>query len=624
MDQEPRELRGIGVSPGIVVGKAHLLEQEDVSIPYYTLPDEQAVEEEIRRFECAVVKTERDLEAILERVHPDLRQHSQVLVAHKMMLRDRLVYDQTVTLIREERLNARWALMRAVWKARELFESIQDEYLRNRVDDLSSVTERLLRNLAGQDRNALEDIRSRVIIVAHDLGPADTAQIQLERTLALVTDLGGSTSHTSIIARSLGIPTVVGTEQATRRVKTGDLLIVDGSDGRVIVQPSEDQVIHYTERQDQLETYLAEIRRRAHHPARTTDGYLIRVEANIELLEELVAAKDNGAEGIGLFRTEFSFMNRTGMPDEEELFNEYREVAELMAPQSVTLRTLDLGAEKLAGWLPQMEQANPALGLRSIRLCLRYEDVFRMQVRAILRASAFSRNIRVMFPLISGVGELREAKRVLNEEREKLVAKGVRFHASMPIGIMIEIPSAVAVADLLAAEVDFFSVGTNDLIQYSLGIDRVNELVAYLYEPLHPGVLRLIKQVVDIGHRARIPVSVCGEMAGEPLYSPILLGLEVDSISMNSQSVPRVKNLICRSTMTECKSFLDRALRMKTAQEISRSLQDMVLQKFPEEFKLFSPSGLASARPAQPAPASLLGGPEDPDGSRNGVDRNAG
>jgi phosphoenolpyruvate-protein phosphotransferase (PTS system enzyme I) len=592
MNQSSTIVQGIGVSPGIAIGKAHLFERGLIPIPYHKLLGEEAVDEDCRRFNAAVDKTEADLEAIKQNIHPDFKEHVHVLEVHQMILRDRSLYDETLRLIREEKYNALWALMRALVKAHELFRSLDDEYIRSRVADVDAVAERVLRNLAGQEEENFNSIRERVIVVAHDLSPADTAQLQLERTLGLVTDMGGRTSHTSILARSLGIPAVVGTESMTNRLQTGDLLIVDGASGKIIVNPSEEQIGFYYERQEELEEYIKGISRKAHLPARTLDDYHVGVEANIELIEEVVGAKDNGAEGIGLYRTEFFFMNRVDVPDEETLFSEYRELSELMAPQCVTMRTLDLGSEKLATWYPKLHENNPALGLRSIRLCLHYRELFKTQLRAILRATAFARNIRLMFPLVSGVGEFREAKQVLREVQEELTAQRIPFDEQMPLGVMIEVPSAVAVADLLAKEVDFFSIGTNDLIQYSLAIDRVNEHIAYLYEPLHPAVLRFIRQTVDAAHKAKIRVSICGEMAGESLYVPILLGLQLDSLSMNPQSIPRVKNLICRSKMRECRRFVAKVLQMSTAEEISAVLQEMVVKTFPEEFKVFDPSTL--------------------------------
>ena len=596
MDQPSRTIHGIGASPGIAIGKAHLLKHDRVPIPHYTLSDDQAVEAECGRFEAAVNKTQLQLEEIKARIHPEFREHAHILDTHQLMLRDRLIYDETLRFIREEKLNAQWAMIRSLFRAHELFDVIDDEYIKSRVADSDYVGERVLRNLSGSKLDNLDTIRERVILVAHDLSPADAAQLQVERTLGLITDMGGRTSHTSIIARSLNIPAVVGGEVVTRIVEAGDILILDGASGKVIVNPSEEDISYYYERQEELEGYLKEISRKSHLPARTLDGYEVLVEANMELFEEVVAVKDNGAEGVGLYRTEFLFMNRADLPDEETLVHDYREIAEIMAPQRVTFRTLDLGAEKLTTWYPNVEQANPALGLRAIRLCLRHQELFQMQLRAILRASAEACNINIMFPLISGIAELRAAQSVLREVQADLHRKRIPFDPAMPVGIMMEIPSAVAVADLLAREVDFFSIGTNDLIQYTLAIDRVNEHVAYLYDPLDPAVLRFIKTIVDAGHQAGIPVSICGEMAGEPLYIPLLLGFQLDSLSMNPQAVPRVKNLIRRSRASECKEFLHRALGMATAREIGEVLQSLVLDRFPEEFRFFDPSALTPHR----------------------------
>lgn len=595
MKKNSRVIQGIGVSPGITIGTAYLLEGKRVVIPQYHLPDERAVEEECQRFEAAIVKVEKDLEFIKQGIRPAFREHAGVIEAHQLILRDPHFHDESLRLIREERINAHMAVMRSLLRTREIFGTLDDEYIRSRIADVESVGDRVLRSLSGQEQNPLDEIENRVILVAHDLSPADTAQLQLERILGLVMDMGGRTSHTSIIARSLNIPAVVGTEFSTKFIATGDLIIVDGATGQILVNPSNEEIEFYSQRQEQFEAYLKEISRVAHLPAKTLDGHHVSIEANIELIEEIVAVKDNGAEGIGLYRTEFFFMNRAEAPDEETLYAEYRELAELTAPQWINIRTLDMGAEKLAAWYPKHQENNPALGLRSIRLCLQYRDLFKEQLRAILRASASTKNIRLMFPLISGVGELLETKKVLREVQEELTLKRIPFDTDMPLGVMIEVPSAVAVADMLAKEVDFFSIGTNDLIQYSIAIDRVNEFVAYLYEPLHPGVLRLIRQTVLAGRRAGIQVSICGEMAGESLFTPVLLGLQLDALSMNPQAIPRVKNLVNRSCMTDCINLVKRVLKMRTAKDINAVLLRVMEKHFPEELRLFEAGGKAAS-----------------------------
>lgn len=587
MDDVAFRLKGIGVSQGIAIGKAFVVQKGPVSIPYYTLWSDEAVDEECRRFEEAVKSVDADLAAIKESLKNDLRQYASLLDAHRLMLRDRLIYDGTLELIRDKQLNALWALSLTLAKAREIFDGQDSTNLADRFYDVGSVVDRLMRKLSGSHEDIFSMIRERSILVTHDLSPSDAAQLPLEKVMAFVLDIGGKTSHTAIIARSLNIPAIMATEQASKRIQTGDLLIVDGTSGYVVVNPSEEDIQHYVELQLGLDTYLRDITRKAALPATTRDGVRVIVEANIELLEEIVSAKDSGAEGIGLFRTEFGFMNREDLPTEEELYQEYRQLAELMAPGEVIIRTLDVGSDKLSNWFPPLYEPNPALGLRSVRFCLKYPDIMKMQMRAILRAGAADGNVKMMFPLISGIGEWRAVKAIIKEVKEELVRARIPFDENMPIGIMIEVPSAIAIADLLAREVDFFSIGTNDLIQYALAIDRQNEHVAHLFEALHPAILRMLNFTVREGHRAGIPVSICGEMAGEPFYVPILLGLGLDKLSMNPQSIPRVKNLISRSFRKQCEVLVKAALQCDTAEDIRELLMRTVADQFPEEYHFF-------------------------------------
>jgi len=598
-------IKGIGAAPGIAIGKAFLLERGRIPVPRYKLFGDEAIADECRRFEEAVVQAEAELEAIKKSIKSEFREHARLLEVQQMILRDPSIYDESLHSIEKDRSNAQLALVKSLRKARELFSNLNDEYAKSRIADVNAAGDRVVRILAGQDHSGLENIRERAIIIAHELSPADAIQLEVGRTMGVVTEMGGISSHTTIVARSLNIPAVVGAENAARLIATGDILIVDGATGTIIVNPSENDISFYYERQEELDAYIKEISRHAHLPAETRDACRVSVEANIEVVEEVAAAKDNGAEAIGLYRTEFFFMNRVELPDEEALFRDYRDLAELMAPAHVTIRTLDLGADKLTHWFPRLEETNPALGLRSIRLCLHYKELFKTQLRAILRAGAVANNIRLMLPLISGVAEVLQTKRILRDVQAELTRKRIPFDQNMSFGVMIEVPSAVAIADLLAQEVDFFSIGTNDLIQYTLGIDRSNEHVAYLYEPLHPGVLRFIKQVADAGHQAGIPVSLCGEMAGEPIYVPILLGLKIDSLSMNPVSLPRVKNLIRRFSMKDCCRFVNKVLGMRTAHEVNLAARKMVMSKFPEEFRLFEPNWPVNvdARSRQPAAA---------------------
>jgi phosphotransferase system enzyme I (PtsI) len=580
-------LNGVGVTPGIAIGKAYQVDTGGVPVACYSLPSPGEVEQEIRRFHAAVEKADADLREIKAKMAAEFSEHAYILDTHLLILRDRMLLDETIRVIRERRVNAEWALKQAMEQAQRLFARIDDEYIRSRISDVDYAATLVLRNLTGKTPESIAGIKERVIIVAQDLSPADTIQLQIEKTLAFVTDMGGKTSHTAIIARSLDIPTVVGLERITEEVRSGDLLVVDGMAGKVIIDPDDELLNYYYERQYKVETYRKEVARCAKLPAETEDGYHIRVEANIELLEEVVAVIDNGAEGVGLYRTEYLYLNRETPPDEETLYWAYREVAEILYPETVTIRTLDLGPDKFSFHRQRARESNPALGLRGIRLCLREEDLFRTQLRAILRASGATKNVRVMFPMISGVGEFRAARSMLYETRDSLVRQGIKVDDDLRIGIMIEVPSAVAVADQLAREAHFFSIGTNDLVQYALAIDRVSEHVANLYEPLHPAILRMIKHVVDAGHRARIPTSLCGEMAGEALYIPILLGLELDSLSMNPLAIPRVKKIIRSASLEECKIYLREVLDLPTAGEINDSLRRIAWRRFREDFDLF-------------------------------------
>jgi len=583
-------INGIGVAPGVAIGKAFHVDNDEVPIVSYPLEHESQIEEEIRRFDKAIEETEGDLERIKDNLPREFKDHASILDTYLMILKDRMIYNQTVETIREKKINAEWALKQAIRRANKIFETIDDDYIRSRISDIRYVGDRIFRHLAGMGTPRVCCNKERVIIVAHDLSPADAAQIQLEKIMAFVTDLGGSTSHTSIIARSLNIPAVVGLGNVTDEASNGDIIIVDGIEGKVIIDPDEETIARYYEKQSEYENYTKTIIRSAHEKAETLDGHKITVEANIEMLEEIVAVFDNGAEGIGLYRTEFLYMNRDDVPSEEELFTTYSELAELIAPKCVNIRTLDLGADKFLLTSRRLrEESNPALGLRSIRLCLREEELFFTQLRAILRASAAYRNVRIIFPMISGMEELLQAKAILDGAKESLEQDGIDFDRNISLGLMMEVPAAVAIADLLAREVDFFSIGTNDLIQYTLAIDRVSEHVAHLYEPLHPAVLRSIKQIVDAGQRNGIPVSICGEMAGEPFYLPILLGFGLNSLSMTPRAIPRIKNMIRNISLSEAKGFTEKALSLSTAEDIIAYLQDLMDKRFSNIFAFLNP-----------------------------------
>ncbi len=574
-------LQGIAGSPGIAIGKAYRVEHEGVDVVEKRFVDSKDVPAEVKRFKEAVKKAQEKLKQVIDDVPKEFRDHVYILDAHMMLLKDKMLYDGTIAHIQREKVNAEWALKMAADEVKSIFKNMPDPYFRERGSDISHVCQLVFDNLLGAETSNISDIDKRVIIVAHDLSPAETTQMQLEKVKAFVTDLGGKTSHTGIIARSLEIPAVLGLGNATQQIKTDDLIIVDGSAGVVIVDPDEETLFRYQERKDLFEQYQAMITRASHLPAETTDGVQLSVMANIGVLEEVVSVIDHGGDGIGLYRTEFLYLNRPTLPSEQELFDNYRDVAEIMDPRVVTIRTLDIGGDKFSSGLQLAEEMNPAMGLRAIRFSLQSPDLFRIQLRAILRAASFG-NVRIMFPMISQMGEIVQAKQMLNEEAESLAKAGIPFRGDIKVGAMIEVPSAVMMADVLAREVDFFSIGTNDLIQYSLAIDRVNKQVAHLYQPLHPAVLRMIRRVVEAAKQAGIQVFMCGEMAGDPINLPVLLGMELDAISMNPISIPPVKSMARMLSVEESKRFLEKALEQPTTEDVVRLIQDTYGPSFPK------------------------------------------
>ena len=535
---------GIGGAPGICIGKAYLVDSEGVDVikKYHIHSDD--VKNETSRFKTAVNKAKNDLKEVIKNTPSALGEHVQILETHLLLFKDKMLYEKTLTTIEDNHLNAEWALKSVVDETKKIFKNIEDEYLKSRGADIVHVADRIMMNLTGAVEVNIADIRKRVILVAKDLSPAQTSQIQLDKIMGFVTDKGGTASHTSIIAKTLELPCVLGLENATTRIKNDDIIIVDGIQGVVIVNPDEKVLVEYEDRKKHYELKQAEVARSSHLPATTKDGFSINVMGNIEFAEEVVSVKDHGGDGVGLYRTEFLYMNRQSYPDEEEQFEKYREVTELMSPGEVIIRTLDINGDKALSYnYDQTLEQNPALGLRAIRFCLKKKEIFKSQLRAILRASAFGK-IKILFPMISSLGELLEAKKIMKECCNELSELGMPWDKDIKTGIMIEVPSAAIIADILADEVDFFSLGTNDLVQYTLAIDRGNEEVAHLYNELNPAVLRLIKNTVEVANEKNIEISICGEMAGNPLNLPLLLGLGIKNLSMYPHAIPIVKQMI--------------------------------------------------------------------------------
>jgi len=559
-------LKGINASPGICIGKAYLVDNEGVDVVEKYFIKDKKLQNEVKRFKVAVKKARDEFQTILKN-RPEELQRDYILETHIALLKDKMLYGKTVETIQTEGVNAEWALKKIVSNLKATFETMGDEYLKERAADVVHVSDAIMRNLVGAASKNIAAIDKRVILVAHDLSPADTSQINLERIKGFITNRGGKASHTGIMAQALEIPAVVGLDTATVAIKSDDLIIVDGNTGTVIIDPGEQTLLDYEERRSGYEEYKAVITSESHLGAETTDGVQLDVMANIEFPEEIISVKNYGGDGIGLYRTEFQYMNRPQFPGEEELFEKYREVVEVMAPMPVTIRTLDINGDKAIANQSGLDEANPALGLRAIRYCLRKPDVFKTQLRAILRPAAFG-NVRILFPMIAAYFEICEALKALDEAAESLEKNGLPYKREIEIGIMIEVPSAVVVADLLAEKADFFSIGTNDLIQYALAIDRGNRNVAHLYQPLDPAVLRLIKQVADVSREKGIEVFMCGEMAATARHIPLLLGMGMDKLSMNPQSIPRAKRVIRSLSVGDARLFAQEALKQKTARGV--------------------------------------------------------
>ncbi|PRS30104.1 phosphoenolpyruvate--protein phosphotransferase [Bacillus pumilus] len=560
-----QQLKGIGASAGVAIAKAYRLEEPDLTVHQKDINDPET---EVKRFEEAIHVSKQELEAIKEHALKELGQDkADIFSAHLLVLSDPELLNPVKDKINSDKVNAEFALKETATMFVTMFEAMDNEYMKERAADIRDVTKRVTGHLLGVDIPNPSMISEEVVIIAEDLTPSDTAQLNRQFVKGFATDIGGRTSHSAIMARSMEIPAVVGTKEATKTVKNNDLIIVDGISGDVIIQPSEDEVKAYQKKHEDYLAKKVEWAKLVDQPTVTKDGVHVELAANIGTPEDVKGVLENGGEAVGLYRTEFLYMGRDQLPTEEEQFDAYKTVLEKMEGKAVVVRTLDIGGDKELPYLQLPKEMNPFLGFRAIRLCLEEQEIFRTQLRALLRASTYG-NLKIMFPMIATLSEFREAKAILLEEKEALVAAGTDVSDSIEIGIMVEIPSTAVIADQFAKEVDFFSIGTNDLIQYTMAADRMNERVSYLYQPYNPAILRLITLVIEAAHKEGKWVGMCGEMAGDEIAIPLLLGLGLDEFSMSATSILPARTQLSKLSKAEAASFKEHILSLSTTEEV--------------------------------------------------------
>lgn len=564
-------IEGIAASPGVADGRAVVYLQKQLDVPCYDIP-EAKIESELERFEQAIFETRLGISKVRDKIADSLGEgEARIFDAHLLVLEDNALLDEVTSELRSTRKNIEFCFNKVAERYIAFFRSMEDEYLRERVADIRDVSRRLLHNLIGMQTVNLGQLAAESIIVSEDISPSDAADLDRTKLLGFVTDGGGKTSHSVIMARSLRIPAVVGTHDATMRIVSGDHILVDGYEGIIVINPSESRLFKYgrlaSERKKRDATFNSFIA----EPARTADGASIRLMANIEGIQEMEQVKAMHAEGVGLFRTEGIFLRHHGYPPESVQYKEYAAVVEAAGDQPVIIRTLDVGGDKLIGD-ENVKEDNSFMGFRAIRFCLGNVEIFKTQLRAILRASAHG-NVKIMYPMISGLNELRAANRVLSEVKQSLLEEKIPFDASIEVGAMVEVPGAAVIVDLLAAETDFLSIGTNDLIQYLIAVDRLNDEVAHLYDPAHPAVLRTLKAIIDGGNAAGTPVSICGEIAGDPIYAGLLLGMGADSLSLTSSLLPEVKYFIRHIKKSDAEALVQEVMQIGDSDEVVRKLE---------------------------------------------------
>lgn len=570
--KKEERIKGVPASPGIAIGRAYVFSGDVINVERRPIKEVE-LSEEIKKLEDALLRTKKEILDIQGKMAKEMgSKYAEIFDVQLMLLEDRVLLEEIIERLRKELVGVEYVFYDVLKKYKKALSKLDDPYLKERSSDIDDFGKRVLRNLLGHDVSHLKDLKEKVIIVAHDLSPSDTASLNRDYVLGFVTEVGGPTTHTAIMAKSYEIPAVVGAENVTIKVDTGDTLIVDGTHGMVVVNPTSETLKSYQEEKKRVEEKVSRLLQLKGIESKTKDSVPVKIMANIELPSEVRSAIDHGADGIGLYRTEYLYLNRADLPSEEEQYQAYKMVTVQMAPKPVIIRTLDLGGDKFVSQLNIPYELNPFMGWRAIRFCLARPDIFKVQLRAILRASVHG-DIRIMFPMISCVEEIEETNKIMKEVMEELDKEGIPYNKDIRIGAMIETPSVAMICDHFKDKVDFFSIGTNDLIQYAIAVDRINEKIAYLYDPAHPGVLRLLKEILDKSKRIGIPVSMCGEMAGEAIYIPLLLGLGLREFSVSPLIIPELKMVVSHIEVKEAEEIARRALEMDSGKRVREFLK---------------------------------------------------
>ena len=577
-------LSGIAVSKGISIGEAYILDRSKLCALKQTI-DSRDIDTEVARFRVAIEKTKKQMQETKQKASEVAEKYSIILDTYTLLLDDDILVNDTITIIRKKKINAEWAITETLNKSLLLFDNINDNYLKGKKDDLELVVHGVIKNLLGHSQNALADIQRPVILITHTLSPADTISIPREYVLGLATEVGGKTSHVGIFASALGIPSVVGIKTLTDKINTGDQIIIDGINGNVITNPSKNTLEYYKQKQLEHKQYEEKLLINIARPAITKDAFRVSLRANIESTYKIKELKKFGAEGVGLYRTEFLYLNAYRYPSENELYENFKNAVQEISPYPIVIRTLDIGMDKQLAFLDNHNEDNPALGLRGIRMSLANPEHFSIQIRAILRAS-FHGEVKIMYPMISDSQEIIQANSILEKTKEEMRREKIPFNEDIEIGAMIETPSSAICCNQILKEVDFISIGTNDLIQYILAVDRVNEKVAHLYQPYNPAILKMLKSVFDSAQETGKKVSICGELGGDPMITLFLLGLgNLDSLSMDPHSIPHVKKIICQSNLNEAKEFSKQLLKLNTTNDIHCFLNSEMRKRYPYDFQ---------------------------------------